>query len=307
MLQSDREGYDGASCKNTAGNSSYPFIRVQHPHECRRVRPRQEPRWLPRQHTSTSEARRSVVERWHEPALEAAHDTGPMRIRFTYNAWCSTVAGFSVKAGRAVYHEGPVEPAGWIAAETLTDIIDLQFQPLSIVWRRDFGKTRRLTLDAGFEHADGTIAFTEYKGHEAYFNEPDMADLLDEAEEVLSRHGATLKREHGGNLLEPVCFRTHKDVFDDRNTMFDQVVDVSKVKEAIVSDGGVAPFGKVLEALGGPARLAAAKINAMSVRRLVRIDLSRPQMLDTLLDIPAEVRPGRLRAFLRRHALHEVG
>jgi hypothetical protein len=287
-------------------DSPCPFIRIPHPLECRRTRPRREQRWLPKQRGLTPEPRRSAVERWHEPKLEAAPDTGQIRIRFSYDAWFSTLAGFSIKSGRAVYHEGPVEPAGWIAAETLPKFTDLQFQPLRIVWRRGFGKTRHLTLDAGFEHEDGTIAFTEYKGHEAYFGEPDMADLLDEAEEVLRRHGASLHREHGGDLLEPVRFRSLRDVFDDRSTPFDTIVDVIKVKEAILAGGGAAPLGLVLEALGGPARLASARLNAMSVRRIVRIDLSRPQMLDTLVDQPPQVQPGRLRAFLRKHALTEA-
>lgn len=284
-----------------------PFIRIPHPLECRPLRPRRDPRWMPKVSSPEIDApRRSRVENWHDPRLEAAIDAGQMRINFNYGGPFGRTAGFSVKSNRAVYHEGPIECAAWVEAETLTSRLDLEFQPLRIVWRRDHGRTRHITLDAGFEMEDHSIVFAEYKGHQAYFDRPDTADLLDEAEEVLAAHGASLRREVGADLVGTLLHRTLKDVFDDRNTIFDRVADVAAVRESVLREGGVAPLGVVLEGLGGDRRTASAKLNAMSVRRLVRIDPSRPQMPDTPVDLPPERTPGRLRAFLRHHAVREV-
>lgn len=280
-----------------------PHIRTPHPLECRRTRPRRQPRYLPRKRARTAPlTRRSVAERWHAPHLEAAPDTGQMRVNFKYGHWFSTTAGFSVKSQRAVYHEGPTECAAWIEAETLTSRLDLEFQPIRVVWRRDHGKTRHITLDGGFELEDHSIIFTEYKGNRTYFEEENTVDLLDEAEEVLLRHGVSLRREDASELVGTMLHRTLKDVFDDRNTSFDRIIDVAAAREAVLRESGSAPLGKVWEAIGGPVRDAAAKLNAMSVRRLVRIDSARPQMADILVDLPPERTPHNLRAFLEHHA-----
>lgn len=205
-----------------------PFIRIPHPLECRPLRPRRDPRWMPRGSSPEIDApRRSRVENWHDPRLEAAIDAGQMRINFNYGGPFGRTAGFSVKSNRAVYHEGPIECAAWVEAETLTSRLDLEFQPLRIVWRRDHGRTRHITLDAGFEMEDHSIVFAEYKGHRDFFDQPDTADLLDEAEEVLVAHGASLRREVGADLVGTLLHRTLKDVFDDRNTVFDRVADVA--------------------------------------------------------------------------------
>lgn len=283
-----------------------PYIRTPHPLECRRARPRREPRYLPKKRIRTApRTRRSVAERWHDPRLEAAPDTGQLRINFKYGHWFSTTAGFSVKSQRAVYHEGPTECAAWIEAETLTSRLDLEFQPLRAVWRRDHGKTRHITLDGGFELEDHSIVFTEYKGDRAYFEDEDIADLLDEAEEVLVRHGVSLRREDASELVGTMLHRTLKDVFDDRNTRFDHIVDVAAAREAVLREGGAAPLGKVWEAIGGDVRDAAAKLNAMSVRRLVRIDPTLPQMPDILVDLPPARTAHNLRAFLDHHATRD--
>lgn len=284
----------------------YAAVRIPHPLECRRPRPPRQPTWLPTRTPVEGAERRSAFEHWREPRLEAAPDTGQMRIRFSYDAWFTTVAGFSDKTGRAVYHEGPVEAAAWIDSEVSTGRIDLQFQPVRVVWRRDHGGTRQLTLDAGFEDETNNIWFTEYKGHRAYFDDPHTADLLDEAQEVLRAQGADLSREDRTHLLDPVLHRARKDVFDDRRTTFDPDRDASVALEAILREGGMAPLGKVHEALGGEARDAAAKLNAMSVRRIVRIDLSRPQMPDVAVDIPPPATAARLRTFLKRFARAET-
>lgn len=279
-----------------------PAIRVPHPLECRRRRPARAPRWVPSPARSRpDEIRRSTLEAWREPRLEAAADTGPLRIRFSYDAWFTTTAGYSTKARRAVYHEGATETAAWIEAEASTRRLDLRFQPVRVVWRRDHGSTRHLTLDAGFENEDGSIEFSEYKAHPTFLEQANTVDLLDEAEEVLAKEGAGLVRATGVELLDAVRLKAHGDVFFDRATPYDDG-HVHQVLEAIEAAGGTAPLGRVLEALGGWPRLASAKLNAMSVRRIVRIDLSAPQMPDTPVDVPAPVIAGRLHRFLRRHA-----
>jgi hypothetical protein len=283
-----------------------PHIRIPHPWECRRQRLRREPRWLPPIPASDArKPKRSIIEQWHDPRLEAAPDAGQMRINFTYGGPFCRTAGFSPKARRACYHEGPVEPAAWIEAEALTSRLDLRFQPVQISWRRDHGRTRHITLDAGFEMEDHSIVFVEYKGHRSYFEEPRTADLLDEAELVLAAHGATLRRETGTELLGTMLHRTLKDIFDDRDTAFDPIFDVATVRDAVLREGGTAPLGVVLEALGGRTRIAQARLNAMSVRRIVRIDPARPQMPDTPVDLPPARTPGRLEAFLAHHASRE--
>jgi hypothetical protein len=222
-------------------------------------------------------------------------------VRFTYDAWFSTSAGYSIKAQRAVYCEGPTETAAWIEAEVSTRWVDLQFQPIRAVWLTNHGTTRQITLDAAFEDEHGDILFAEYKSHPAFLKQPRTADLLDEAEEILAREGARLIRATGVQLLDPVRLRAHADVLRDRSTPYDGD-DATRALEAINAEGGIAPLGRVLEALGGPAVNASARLNAMSVRRIVRIDLSAPQMPDTPVDVPPYAAKGRLRRFLLRHA-----
>lgn len=282
------------------------YLRIPHPLECRRSRPTREPRWLPNRSAATDAPRRSVAEHWREPRLQAAADTGQMRIRFSYDAWFSTATAMSEKIGRAVYFEGAVEEAAGIEAEVLTSRIDFRFQPLKVAWQRGYGKTRHLTLDAGFECEAGRIWFAEYKSHRAYLDDPQTVDLLDEAEEVLRSVGVDLERNDGSALLEPAYRRACLDVFDDRRTTFDPERDVTVVREAILRRGGVAPVGVLLEALGGPVRDASAQLNAMSMKRIVRIDLRQPQMLDTAVDIPVPASPWRLEAFLKRYSRTEL-
>jgi hypothetical protein len=226
-----------------------------------------------------------------------------MRINFNYRNYFTTAAGYGEKPRRAQYFEGPYELAMFRLLEMSTAVIDYQFQPLQIRWSTSDGRSVSYTTDAIYATEDGEILVEEVKATEAYFDRSDTRDLLELFEEQIARAGARFVRRTSRRIAEPTFWRTVKDAFDDRRTTYCEA-DSGRAVEAIMREGGRAPLGAVLDAVGGSGREALAKLHAMMVRRVVAIDLASPSMGDTpVLVPPAPADPDALRAFLRRFAV----
>ncbi|WP_375393485.1 hypothetical protein [uncultured Sphingomonas sp.] len=281
-------------------------IRIPHPRECLPRRPARTPAWEPRRDRRDAgrpPLPRHALEGWHSPRIVSGADLGQMRINFNYRNYFTTAAGYGEKPRRAQYFEGPYETALWRVLEMTTTVVDYQFQPIQMVWETSDGRTVHYTTDAIYATEDGKILVEEVKATQAYFDRSDTRDLLALFEARIEKAGARFIRRTSRRIAEPTYWRTVKDAFDDRRTAYVDA-DAERATAAVLREGGTAPLGAVLNAVGGPTREAHAKLHAMMVSRKVAIDLSVPPMGDTPVTIPAPpTDPDVLRAFLRRFSV----
>ena len=273
-------------------------ITIPHPLECVPRRERKS-KWLPRRDRrdcSPWRPSQPKLEGWHSPVLHIAEDTQPVRINFTYrNGGTSTAARFSVKARSLQYTEGPHESRYFRFLETDYRVCDFQFQIARIEWRTSAGFVRSYTFDGGRQDETGAIIFFEIKAHQAYFDEPETDDRLQEAEKELARHGIKLERIVG-ERFEGAIVDTINEVYMDRAASFSGQQECLAL-EQIEKDGGVTPLGKLRECIHADHRHGRAIANAMLVRRIVGFSLRRPLTVDTPVHrparLPAGVRPLR--------------
>lgn len=280
--------------------------RIPNPRESLPWRPARTPAWEPRRDRRDAglpPLPRHALEGWHSPTLVAAADLGQMRINFNYRNYFTTAAGYGEKPRRAQYFEGPYELALFRLLEMSTAVIDYQFQPLQMRWSTSDGRSVEYTTDVIYATEGGEILVEEVKATQAYFDRSDTRDLLALFEERIEKAGARFFRRSSRRIAEPTFWRTVKDAFDDRRTAYSDA-DVKRAQTAVMREGGIAPLGVVLDAVGGPGREARAKLNAMMLRREVGVDLSVPPMGDTKVTLPAApANPDALRAFLQRFAV----
>ena len=203
-----------------------------------------------------------------------------MRINMTYRNAFATSADFSPTIGADVYAEGPFEGIYRSVLTTDYQTAEFQFQVGAIYWTTRNGEERRYTLDGGRITIDGREVWFEIKAHESYFHDPDVADVLDQAERELARHDIELDRVDGSTLLDEVKLRIIKSIIRHRNVPFGER-DVFNARAAIDGHGGIAPFGAVAEALGANRRQAEAMMSAMLIRRAIAFPVDRPVTPDT--------------------------
>src|SRR3546814_12619391 len=110
--------------------------------------------------------------------------------------------------------------------------------------RRPPRSTRTDTL---FPYTTLFRSFFEIKAHQAYFEEPETYDRLQEAEKELARHGIKLERIVG-DRFEGVIVDTINDVYMDRSASFSREQEY-RALEQIEKDGGVTPLGKLRESV----------------------------------------------------------
>src|SRR3546814_16989630 len=123
--------------------------------------------------------------------------------------------------------------------------------------------------------------------HQAYFEEPETYDRLQEAEKELARHGIKLERIVG-DRFEGVIVDTINDVYMDRSASFSREQEY-RALEQIETDGGVTPLGKLRESVHTDPRHGRAIANAMLARRIVVFSLRPPLPLDTHVRRPARL------------------
>lgn len=268
-------------------------LMIPHPSECLPRRKRKS-KWLPRhdrRDASPWRPSQPKVEGWHSPVLHLGEDGQAVRINFTYrNGGTSTAARFSVKARSLQYTEGPHESRYFRFLETDYRVCDFQFQIARIEWLTSTGFVRSYTFDGGRQDETGAIVFFEIKAHQAYFDEPETYDRLQEAEKELARHGIKLERIVG-DRFDGVIVDTINDVYMDRSASFSREQEY-RALEQIEKDGGVTPLGKLRESIHTDPRHGRAIVNAMLVRRIVGFSLRRPLSPDTPVRRPARLPVG---------------
>jgi hypothetical protein len=267
-------------------------IRIPHPEECERRRPRRRPKFEPkrdRRDASRPVGIPSKMEGWHRPVLHTAADGGAVRINFTYRNVIPTFAVFGLKARRTLYLEGACEMAYLRLLETDPEVFDYQFQPATIEWETADGATRRYTTDAVKETADG-VCFVEVKASEAYFEDPETKDRLAKAAEFFAEKGFGFEKVVGTDFMDNPLGDRVKEVFDDRLQTFSST-HVDSALELLNRGEGHTTLGKLHEQLSQDRHQARAIANALLVNRTVGFSLDRPLTKDTPVFTPF-VRPG---------------
>lgn len=278
-------------------------VRIRHPLECLPYRPPHRSAWSP---SRRAENVRRRVENgtYMRPSIIAASTLGAVRINFRYASFQSMAAAHSMKAGRDQYFEGPHETYGFRLHEVDPFCLDLQYQPITIEWYTTAGVRRHMTLDWAIETQDHRIVFGEDKATAEYFDDPDLKERLDFAQDFLERNGASLERRVAGGLSTSLRRRIVKDIFDARRTEVRADV-AANVRALVVADGGTSTLARVMETIGEHPALSLDIARAMMHRRLLSMPISSPPMPDTPVTIPAPAKKGALRAFLAAHVLPE--
>ncbi|MEA3051912.1 MAG: hypothetical protein QOG72_815 [Sphingomonadales bacterium] len=202
----------------------------------------------------------------------------------TYRNSCMTSADFSPTIGCDVFAEGGYEGLYRSILTTDHETAEFQFQICTIHWITKGGENRHYTFDGGRITTDGRECWFEIKAHSTYFNDSDIADVLDRAEQELQAYDIALERIDGSKLLDPVKQRIVNSILRFRNVPFNHR-DVLNVLAVIERQGGVAPFGKVSEALPVSRRSAEAMMSAMLIRRAIGFPVDLPITCDTPVQV----------------------
>jgi hypothetical protein len=209
-----------------------------------------------------------------------------------------------MKAGRDQYFEGPHETYGFRLHEISPLCLDLQYQPITIEWYTAAGIRNHMTLDWAIETQNHGIVFGEDKATEEYYDDPDLKERLDFAQEFLEGKGASLERRVAGGLPSRLSRRIVKNIFDARRTEVRDDV-AANVRALVIAEGGTSTLGRVMDTIGEHPALSVDIARAMMHRRLLSMPISAPPMPYTPVTIPAPAKKGALRAFLARFVAPE--
>jgi len=197
---------------------------------------------------------------------------GPIRTIVTGRRHITTGVYASRKAGRALPYESMNERAFFMHSEVDTDVVDYRAQ----MFRLEFvlgGRKRTYIVDCVRQLADGLVELVEIKNDRRAVREPDYALKLEAVRMICDRIGWRFRIIFKSSLIEPAhVYRNVCDVQSWRLTEYTRA-DVFKVAHRL--QGGTSmPLAELSEHLGNPV-VGAAKLKAMMVGRIVRLDLSR--------------------------------
>lgn len=202
----------------------------------------------------------------------------PIRTIITGRRRITTGSYASRKAGRAFPFEGMNERAFLMHSEVDTSVVDYRAQPFRFEFVLD-GQKRTYIADAVRLLDSGAVEVVEIKNDRRFLKDPDYALKLDCVAAVCQQIGWRFRMIYRENLFEPA-------------TLFDNVQDVQSWR---LAEYGQADVFRVLDrldvqgrqALGSLANLVGnrpvgmAKLKAMMVGRIVRIDLSERLSIDS--------------------------
>lgn len=224
-----------------------------------------------------------------------------MRPVFTYRNYTSSFATYSGKAERQQYCESATEMAALREAEIKTEYIDMQFQPARIEWLQPDGKWRSYTPDAAFELQDGSLVFDEFKATASSFSKPLVEAKVRAAAAVMASYGIQMRWRSGSELQHQPEHVAIKELWDVRRTKTSEA-DADNAREVISRAGGQTELGHLLGKLHPQTNIAFGIAAALMMRRVVRINLDRSLMPDSIVTIPPPAEAGNLRRFLARFA-----
>lgn len=188
----------------------------------------------------------------------------------------------SRKAGRPLPYESMLERAFFMHSEVDPDVVDYRAQP----FRLEFiiaGVKRTYIVDCLRLLADNSIEIVEIKRDRRALRDPHYAVKLEAVRIICERVGWRFRIVFASELLDPeYVYENILEVQSCRLTEFDRS-DVFIVTEALLrrSPLTMGELGDVL----GDRLLGIAKLKAMAVKRIVRIDLTRPLFTETSVEL----------------------
>jgi hypothetical protein len=191
------------------------------------------------------------------------------------------VSGFytSRKAGRALPYESMNEQALLKRSEVDTSVVDYRAQLFRFELVID-GAKRIYIADCVRLLGDGSVEVLEVKGRLRPLPPPEYVEKLKLVREICDRLGWKFRILSHRHLYKPDVVYANIDLIQScRTVRFDQI-QAYRALELIERAGGEAPLGQLSDAVAAwPLGLAMAQ--AMMVRRLISIDLTRPLNADS--------------------------
>lgn len=209
-------------------------------------------------------------------------DGAPIRTIVTGRRPIVTGIYASRKAGRALPYESVLERALFMQCEVDTDILDYRAQ----LFRLEFvlaGVKRIYIVDCVRLLADGTIEIVEVKRDRRALRDPDYAMKLEAVRIICEQVGWRFRVVFAAEFT--ACGHAYNNVVEVQSWRF---TDFDLADEFIVTDAlkrrSSMTLGDLAEALGDRLK-GVAKLKAMSIKRIVRIDLSLPLTNETVVEL----------------------
>jgi hypothetical protein len=238
---------------------------------------------------------------WELVGVETAAGLGHVRNGMNYAQDYTTCATVYEKPRRIQFLEGPNEPAIADHLEMCPRYIEFQFQPVVLIFRRADGKIIRKYPDVAYELADHRVVFGEIKSNDAWFAAEGVRRPLERVSSALEELGlGPVHRIKGEPFRRDDTAEAHSIAMEARLTTFDREADATAVRQVIMAGGGRARYADVVAALGGSRSVAADKLYAMLLRRIVDFDLRSTPTSGTVVTAPRHVTPYALREILAR-------
>ena len=195
----------------------------------------------------------------------------PIRTIVTGRRVITTGVYASRKAGRPLPYESMNERAFFMHCEVDTDVVDYRAQPFRLEFVID-GRKRTYIVDCVRLMADGGIEVVEVKSDPRALRDPDYAEKLQAVRAICEQVGWRFRLVFKRALIKPAVF--HRNVTDVQSWGLTEYTsaDVFQVVE-LLQHSGETTLGEVAQHLGS-AGAGFAKVKAMMVGRIVRIDLA---------------------------------
>ncbi|QYF87280.1 TnsA endonuclease N-terminal domain-containing protein [Brevundimonas sp. PAMC22021] len=197
----------------------------------------------------------------------------PIRTIVTGRRFITTGVYASRKAGRPQPYESMNERAFFMHCEVDTEVLDYRAQPFRLEFAQE-GRRRTYIVDCVRLMADGSIEVVEVKSDPRALHDHDYAEKLHAIRTICEQVGWRFRLVFKMALLEPAA--VHQNVLDVQSWRMTEYTsaDVFRIVEAFRRTGR-AVLGDLVEHFASRA-LAFAKLKAMMVGRIVRIDLTQP-------------------------------
>lgn len=206
----------------------------------------------------------------------------PIRTIITGRRHVTTGVYVSRKAGRALPYESMNERAFFMHSEVDTEVVDYRAQPFRLEFVLD-GRKRTYIVDCVRQLASGLVELVEIKNDRRALREPDYASKLEAVRTICDRVGWRFRVVFKSSLFEPA--HVHRNICDVQSWRLTEYTktDVFEVAEQLHRAGRM-PLARLSGQMGDPV-VAAAKLKAMMVGRVVRLDLSHPLNPDTSVSL----------------------
>lgn len=201
-------------------------------------------------------------------------DGRPIRSIITGRRTIVTGSYASRKAGRAFPYEGMNEPCFFMHCEVDTKVVDYRAQPFRFEFVRDGDKLIYIA-DCVRLLSDGSIEVVEVKNDRRALRDPHYAAKLALVGDSCAALGWTFRIVLKEQLISPAHVFANIDAVQARRMTSFGPKHVYLATNHLHRAGGQSELGTLADHLGCP-RLGASITQAMMVRRIVEIDLSRP-------------------------------